>query len=235
MTDQCIDTKTRKVSYKFDIVFVLVFIAISILGGIYIRHIEYEGGLVNQLGRSLFPGLCYIVVELHLLVFCSIWSLIRVCLPPRTVKHILIKIACVFIPFTIFFGSLMITRPVTPVFLKGLEKWVLKEVDIKAIQQWLATDGQRYKGQRYRYDEFPKDLPACLTEFKPKFIWFDSSKLDGTLYIEFGWGGGLASWGVRVGPPSMKMPEEGMLKISESSYDVGIRHVGPGVYVFQSK
>jgi len=231
VTEQCTDTKMRKVSYKFNIMFILVFIAIVIPGEFYLRHLEYEGGLANQPGRSFFPGLCFMAVVLLLLLFCSIRFLIRVFLPPRTIKHILIKIACVVVPFAIFFGSFMITTPLAPVFLKGFEKWVLKEVDIKAIQQWLITEGNQYKGKYYFDDDFPKNFPACLTISKPKRILFDNSEIDGSLYIELVYGGGMDSWGLRIGPPSMKTPQEGMVKITKYYYEYR-RPISPCAYIF---
>ena len=231
MTEQCTDTKTRKASYKFDIVFILVFLAILITGTFYVRHFEYEGGLVNKMGLSILPWLYFTAIELLMLLFFSIRFLIRVCRPSHGIKHILIIIACVVMPYAIFFGSSMITTPLAAAFINGFEKWVLKEVDIKAIQQWLATEGQKYKGQLYGYGEFPNDFPACLTESKPNYIYFGISELDGTLYIEFNWGGGMSSWGVRVGSPSMKMPEEGEVKIRESYYE-DRRPIAPGVYIF---
>ncbi len=231
MDDQIANVKVRKLQYKFDVIFVLVFLAISILGQLYIRHTEYEGGLANQGGCGLLPMLYFLAAELILLVFYSICFIVRVFLSTRTVKNILIKITYVVMPFAIFFGSFMITIPLTPVFLKGFEKWVLKEVDINAIQQWLATEGQQYKCE-YFTEDFPKEFPAFLTKNKPYIIIFENSELDNTRYIDFRWGGGMDSWGLRIGSPSMKMPEQGMLKIREGYYEFR-RPIAPGVYVFE--
>ena len=231
MRDEHADTGAKKISYRFDLIFILVFLVFSIGGAFYIYYLEYADGLKNRFGLSILPCFCYTAIGLLVLLFCSIRFLIRVCLPPLALSHILIKIAFGAVPFVIFFGGWKMTIPAAPVFLKGFEKWALKEVDMNAIQQWLATEGQRYKGQYYYSEDFPSEFPACLTKFKPQVILFENSELDGSLYIEFRCGGGIDYWGLRIGPPSMKTPEEGVLKISKSYYEYR-RPIAPGVCIF---
>lgn len=172
----------------------------------------------------------YWPLKLSLLAFWLILSLSMIFQYQRVIKYKTVKAALIILSFLfLLIPPVYNVSPLARVFLKGYEKWVIKNVNINAIQQWLATEGVHYKDQRYRYD-FPKEFPAFLTEFKPKFIWFDTSNLDGVLYIEFGWGGGMGSWGVRIGPPNMKIPQE-VSQVSESRIEY-IRPIAPGVYIF---
>jgi hypothetical protein len=232
VTNGVTDTKVKKVSYKFDIVFLLVFLAISIICQLHLHYLQYKGGLVNQFWLLGFgPVIYYLMAEILLLLFCAIRFFKRIFLYPRTKKQILIKLFFAGIPIIIFFDSWMLSGSLVLSFLKGFEKWVQKEVDVKSIQQCLATEGSQYQGEHYIDGDFPKDFPACLTKTKPIIISFKNSEIDGSLYIELTYGGGMEMWGVRIGPPSMKMPKEGMIKIRESYYEYR-RPIAPGVYIF---
>jgi hypothetical protein len=227
------DTKVKKVSYKFDIVFTFVFFSICVVEQFLLRYLEYKGGLVNQPWWFFLPALCFMLLFFLILLFCLVRFFIRIFSPPRNLKHTLLKISFAAAPAIILIGSWFLTGPLSPVFLRGFEKWVQKEVDVKAIQEWLKTEGNKYQGKYYFSDDyFPKEFPICLTASKPQIISFDISEIDGSLYIELVYGGGMDHWGVRIGPPSMKMPKEGMIKIRESYYEFR-RPIAPGAYIFE--
>lgn len=233
MTDGVTDTKVKKVSYKFDIVFILFFLAISIICQFHLHHLQYKGGLVNQFWLVFCPGpgIYYLTIEILLLLFCAVRFFKRISLLSDTKNQILIKIFFAVIPLVIFFGSLTLSGSFVLSFLKGYEKWVQKEVDIKEIQQWLKTEGSQHQGELYTDGDFPKDFPAFLTKTKPIMISFENSKIDDSLYVELLYGGGFEKYGVRIGSPSMKMPEEGIFEVYENRFEFR-RPIMPGVYVF---
>jgi len=160
-----------------------------------------------------------------------IWAIIQFFRPPHTLTRILLQIVFLIAPPVVLVGGFMIGTPLAVHFLRGFEQWVLREVDADAIQQWLATEGHSYANRQYNIREgFPKELPDFLVRFKPKFISFRNSMSEGGPCVEFGWGGGLASWGLIIGSPDMPMPKEGAINLTESETEFR-RPVKPGVYV----
>jgi hypothetical protein len=105
-------------------------------------------------------------------------------------------------------------------------------VDIESVQQWLTTEGHKYKGHNSggREYNFPKELPPSFTEFKPQYTVFYDSAAQGGPYVKFEWGGPPAHWGFIVGLPTMPMPEKGYIELTptlaEQRYPIK-----PGVYI----
>ena len=81
----------------------------------------------------------YWPLKLLLLSFWSILGLVRIFIRKRTIKNKL-KAALIILPFFfLLIPPVYDVAPLAPVFLKGYEKWVIKNVNINAIQQWLAN------------------------------------------------------------------------------------------------
>ena len=231
MTDGVTDIEVKKVSYKFDIAFISVFLVVCVGQPFFVSYMEYRGGMANECGWGFLLWIMYWPLKLLLLSFWSILGLVRIFIRKRTIKNKL-KAALIILPFFfLLIPPVYDVAPLAPVFLKGYEKWVTKNMNTDAIKQWLAKEGDHYKGQQY-IDEFPKEFPVFLTKFKPHYIYFDTSKFDGTIYIEFEWGGGMAHWGVRIGPPNMKIPQEEESMIRKSTVEFR-RIIAPGVYIFE--
>ena len=140
---------------------------------------------------------------LSILIFIGSWILPFICLPPGAVF-----------------------------FLKGYEKWVSKNVDIKAIQTWLLSgEADKYIGQIYA-GNFPDDLPDFMTDFDPKSIFFHGEESERGKSVKFEWGGGLGHWGIVVGSPTTKTKQKGMIGEPGSPYVEHRRPIIPGVYIF---
>ncbi len=135
------------------------------------------------------------------------------------------------------FGFWKIAPAGAQVFLKGFEKWVIKQVDVDSIQLWLQSADEAHWESGYWYGmppaekPIPGELPNFLEDFNPQYLWFEHSKIDGKKIIRFEWGGPPSHWGIVIGDPNMKMPEPGVEKISESYWEYR-RIIGPGVYIY---
>jgi hypothetical protein len=123
-------------------------------------------------------------------------------------------------------------------YLKGFERWVTRNVDTDAIQQWILVN-ECYWPDPKRQDEgfyglgkgIPDDLPECFTGFRRQYIYFKYSELDHSRVVGFEWGGPMSHWGIIIGPPNMKMPE--LMEEWYDDYDVVFRRIlKPGVYVY---
>ena len=139
------------------------------------------------------------------------------------------------------FGASLVFWKIAPagaqVFLKGFEKWVIKQVDVDSIQLWLQSADEKHWESGHCYGmspivkAIPEEFPNFLKDFNPQYLRFEQSKLDGKKIIRFEWGGPLGHWGIVIGDPNMKMPEPGVEKISDSYWEYR-RIIGPGVYIY---
>jgi len=71
-----------------------------------------------------------------------------------------------------------------------------------------------------------------MTNFQPKYIFFNNQESERGKCIEFGWGGGLSYWGIVIGSPSIEVQQDGVTKRSKS-YKEFRRSIKPGVYIFE--
>lgn len=137
-------------------------------------------------------------------------------------------------------SPLLKVRPAgAEIFLRGFEKWVERNVDTDAIQEWIITAPEGYWADPCDIDwrfygaeeELPKGLPQCFAEFKRQYVIFQRSELDGSRIIRFEWGGAMGHWGMVVGNPEMKMPSERKVEISEGFVRFQ-KPVKAGVYIY---
>jgi len=211
----------------------LVFLATAIAGAFCVRHIEYVGGERNSCGDGFLPSIALSGLLVPVSLGFIIWAIIQLFLPPHTLNRIFSRAAFLIAPPVILVAGFLISTPLATPFLRGFEKWVLREVDTDAIQRWLATEGRDYAGKQYESREgFPKELPDFLVRFRPRYITFRNSTSEGGLCVEFEWGGGFAHWGLTVGLPDMSTPEEGSIDLGGSETEFR-RPIKPGVYVFE--
>jgi hypothetical protein len=225
-------SKEPQFVYKHHLAVMGVFVAVALGGACLAYAATYVGGLFN----NLLVGFAVAVVFMSLLALLTLFFVVHgfflLFKRPRSLRHAARRLPLVMMPLLAFVAAFLICTPLSPIFLRGLKVWTLRNVDIEAVQQWLATDGpaiaERDADQWYRHD-FPDDYPKCLVEFKPQYIWFNRTP-DGQLTVEFEWGGGLGHWGVIVGPRTMPTPKAGCVETGGSEVEFR-RPVRPGVYV----
>lgn len=223
-------SRRRLLLYTIEAIFVTLLAVAAIGCSLYSRHVEYVGGLNNRCGEGAFAAIgVRLLVALVTVVF-AIWAIIQLSLPPHTLRHTLLRVVFLIVPPVALVGGFAISTPLAIHFLRGFERWVLREVDTDAIQQWLAAEGRNYAGRQYStWEGFPKELPDFLVRFKPQFISFRDSPSEGGPCVEFEWGTVLSRWGLIVGLPDMPTPKEGAIDLSESETEFR-RPIKPGVY-----
>jgi len=222
--------KLKKIPYKLEILILTTIPVISIIEWTHIDILSYRGGLRN------FPSWGFILLIIYepLKIAVVVFAVVRFCIV-KHVKRLKKYFTTAILSILIFIGSWILPficlPPGAVFFLKGYEKWVSKNVDIKAIQIWLLSgEADKYIGQIYA-GNFPDDLPDFMTNFNPKSMEFHGEESEKGKCIEFESGGGLAHWGIVVGSPTMKTKQEGVIKHSESDYEYR-RSIQPGVYIF---
>ena len=215
---------------------IIVLTVLSIGGSILIRRFEYVAGTRND-GYYSFThafGLSMILFFIMALIaICtSILALISLVLRHSNIGQILFKLVLLILGPVIAFCAFEYVSPLSPVFLEGLEQWVMKEADIDAIQKWLASEGAKYVGQRYNAENgFPEGLPDCLVNLNPKFISFKNSSPKNEPIVEINWFYFMDDYGLIVGPPDMETPKKGCLKLRRDYYEFR-RPIKKGAYVF---
>ncbi|MCF7955447.1 MAG: hypothetical protein K9M75_06565 [Phycisphaerae bacterium] len=227
--------KSLLINNWFNLILIVCSLYVAIYHNLHITKLDYKGGLVNDATFSLFSFLDYLLsYAISSIIFIIIVvHLVRVLIKVRkTKKSDWIKISlCIFA-----FLPLSTILPIFPqkagviLFFNGYEKWVAKEVDISAIREWLVHLPDEYSGQGYNnIEQYPGKLPEAITSFKPQFMQF--SNFNNGRYVEFEWGGGLVSWGIRIGMEDMETPKEGFIMLNEVEFEYR-RPIQPGVYIF---
>lgn len=226
-------------AYMAETILLLLLAATAFGGRLRLVHIEYIGGLNNSFGDEIWAAFSFYGVLAIISVILVICAVIQLFLSPRTYGHVLLRFGFLVIIPVILVGSILVPPPrKSNAFERGYEQWILKEVDIDAIQQWLAAEGHKYKGhnsidrENDTRGDFPEELPGFFTEFKPKYTLFYDSTSQGGPCVEFEWGGPLAHWGFIIGLPAMPMPEKGFINLTPTLFEY--RHpIKPGVYIFE--
>lgn len=135
-------------------------------------------------------------------------------------------IAC--LPLVALIGSQLLCLVRVPLFMRGFERWTTENVNIDAIQDWLASEGAAHAGQTYDRDSLGA-LPPCLAQLKPWHVRFQNGR--DCLTVELSWGSERASHrGVVVGPPDVALPLT-PTTVREAGRSEYRRAVAPGVYV----
>jgi len=216
-------------AYKLEAVLLGLFAVLAIGGPLCIRYVDFLDGTKNSTGDSflVFVGVFFLLALTSLVFIAS--AIVRFFRPPRTLRHILLRIAFLIAPPALLVGGLLATTPTAPAFLRGFERWVLREVDTDAVQQWLVTEGPKYVGKVVRSRD---ELPDSLTRFKTANIRFRDVPSGGGPCVELQWGGPPRHWGLVVGPPDMPMAGKDPPDLGSSEVEVR-RPIKPGVYVFE--
>ncbi|MHC4426201.1 MAG: hypothetical protein ACYSYV_08900 [Planctomycetota bacterium] len=231
-------TKIPSGNRVLSIAYIILIIGLAVLaiGGSFLTHrFEYVAGTRNDAEYSVVYGFGLSVMLFLLMApiagIASILALISLVLRHHNVGRILLKLALILLGPIICYGAFEYTVPLSPVFLKGLEQWVLQEADVDAIQTWLASEGAKHAGQQYYQEGFPEELPECLVELNPTLISFSGSVSKNGPSVEIIWPFFVDVCGLIVGPPTMETPEEGRIKLHRAYYEFR-RPVKPGAYVF---
>jgi hypothetical protein len=225
--------KTLSIVYT---ILIIVLTVLAIGGSILIRRFEYVAGtrndgyysLTHAFGLSMI--LFFIIVSIA--ICTSILALISLLLRHSNIGQILFKLALLVLGPVIVCSAFFYITPLSPVFLKGFEQWVLQETDIDATQTWLVNEGAKYAGQVYSSKEdFPEDLPEFLVNLNPRYISFKNSASRNGPSIIITWLLFMDDYGLIIGPPEMETPKKGRIKLDRSTYEFR-RPVKPGAYVF---
>ncbi len=221
-------------AYLIEAVLLVLLAAAAFGGRLWLVHVEFVGGLNNCSGASIWAAFRVYPVLALVSVTLAIGAITQLFLSPRTCRHVLLRFGFLIAIPAIFAGSLAVAVPgELNAFERGYEQWILKEVDIDAIQQWLAAEGHKYAGQGYYTSgNFLEDWPGFLTEFKPQYVAFPDSASQRGPYVEFEWGGPLRHWGFAIGLPTMPMPEEGAIDLTPTLLEYRYP-IKPGVYIFE--
>lgn len=222
------------------IILIIVLSVLAISGSILIRRFEYVAGTRNDGYYSfthsfgLFMILFLIITPMALC--CSIIALIRLIslvLKHSNIRQVLFMLALLLLGPVIVFCAFEYISPLSPVFLKGFEQWVLQETDIDSIQTWLASEGAKHAGQHYNSkDGFPEGLPDCLVNLNPRFISIISNSTSPNRpRVVITWLLFMDDYGLIIGPPDMETPKKGRIKLDRSIYEFR-RPVKPGAYIF---
>lgn len=162
--------------------FLIVFaVILLVICRIFFTNLSYKGGLV---GDAFYPvkfwhWIALWVVAWGVLGIVSlvnvIEAVVKLCKRRETrwgrVFAAFLPLLLLYIPFY----SYQQTEAGAVYFLRGYEIWVEREVDIPAIQGWLASVPSEYSGKQY-YDaeKFPDDLPEAVTKLNPQYIYFST-------------------------------------------------------------
>ncbi len=213
--------------YKAEAVFLGLLAAAVIGGAFYIRHAEYVGGTEN-LGFKGFVAFMQIYGVLALTNLGYIlWTIIQLFRALYTGRRALPYVAFLIAPPIILVAGWMITVPLSRPFLRGFERWVLREVDIDAIQQWVATEGHKYSFMGGSTElALGGQVPDSFAPFRDKHIWFPDPASEGGVRVNLRMGNTARDWGLVAGLPDMPMPKEGL------SEGVFRRPIKPGVYIY---
>jgi hypothetical protein len=221
----------RKKPYILNILILAAIPVITLIEWTHIDILSYYGGLKNSPSWGFMTIFLYEPMKIMVVLF----SIVKIFLKTKHIKEFVTNIVTVLLSILIFVMCWILPFKFNPpgavYFLKGYKTWVNKNVDIIDIQAWfLSGQADKYLNKTYRY-EFPDDLPDFMTNFEPKFIIFNDRETERGKCIEFGWGGGMESWGFVVGPPTMESQQEGRIE-SHSSYLEFRRQIKPGVYIY---
>lgn len=237
--DTCRRASVKRKRQIPDIAYIILIIVLSVLaigGSILTRRFEYVAGTRNDVHYSMVYSfglsLMLFLIITPMATCASILALISLVLRHSNVGQILLKLALILLGPVIVFCAFEYISPLSPVFLKGFEQWVLQETDIDVIQTWLANEGAKYAGQGYSSKEgFPEDLPECLVDLNPVSISFSSSVSKNGASVEINWFFFMDDYGLIIGSPEMETPEKGLIKLRRDYYEFR-RPVKQGAYVF---
>jgi hypothetical protein len=220
-------------SYTLDIVLAAA-VVVLVAGGSYLMYrAEYLGGMSNDPNQGFITGFPLLLAMLPLTFVVVVCELVRLFPWPRTSGHRLLRLAFLLFPPVVFSGSFVATTPLAEAFLKGFERWVAREADLDALQDWLTTGGRRFASESlFLHRENSEALPACLTSLRPWHVSFRAGGTEDEITVELCWPAGFSDeYGLVIGPPTMGTPKTGMIKVRQNCHEFR-RPVRPGAYIF---
>jgi len=217
-----------------DTVLTAFVVSLAVGGSYFIYQAEYVGGLRGAgVGQSflLAPALKPLIVFITAAIVVPM-VVVRFLDRRLTLGHKLVRLVFPAVCLAAIFIPIKAAGPGAAIYLRGFERRMLEKVDIEAIQQWLATEGEKHTGRVYR-NSFPSELPVCLTEFRPDEILFSDAASEQGMTIEFRWHAPRGeNYGLVVGPSSMDAPEEDTISLPDGAFNEFRRPIKPGAYVF---
>ncbi|MEN6333396.1 MAG: hypothetical protein ABFE01_03990 [Phycisphaerales bacterium] len=227
-------SRGRWLSLIPDTVLTAFVVSLAVGGSYFICQAEYVGGLRGAgVGQSflLAPALKPLIVFITAAIVVPM-VVVRFLDRRLTLGHKLVRLVFPGVCLAVVLVPIKAAGPGAAIYLRGFERRMLEKVDIEAVQRWLVAEGGRHTGRAYR-DNFPSELPACLTEFRPDEILFSDAAFERGITIEFRWHSPHGeNYGLIVGPSSMEAPEESMIPLPDSGLNEFRRPIKPGAYVF---
>jgi hypothetical protein len=210
-------------------------LAIAVMVGelicvVLVRRAAYLYGLNNDNTWGIHHAVDFTIVFGLLTGILIISALYRSLSRSRTLRRVSIEAVRAMLPLLVFLASFwLIARLSRPAYLHGFQDWVVRNVDIGAIQQWLAAQGSEFAG----YDQGPphdKDIPKFMNLGSPRIAIRLSTHGGPTARLAWG---GRVSRDLIVGPATMELPKAGRIERSDG-HEEWRRAVKPGVYVSYS-
>ena len=226
----------RKINYKLDMIIIGAILAVSIAACVHINLIVYNAGLVNGIGFKAIPyGLLYELLKIVIVIFAITRLSFHLKTGKRSKKYAVTALMSVLIFIGSWIFPFAFGQPGSVHRLRGFKKWIVKNVDVDAVQTWIVSqEAEQYfkdKPSAFINEDLPKGLPDFITNVNPEYITFRTGKSDEEKYIVIGWSALDMSWGIVLGSPTMKTKQEG--KIRHSKYQYEFRYsVKPGIFVF---
>lgn len=219
------------------IVSIIVLTILAIGGTILIHRFEYVAGTKNDVHMSMVYGfglsLIFFFVMIPIATCSLILAVFNLVHRHSNLSQILSKLVLLILVPVIVICTFLYTIPLSPIFLKGFEQWILKEADIDAIQIWLASEGAKHAGKQYNArDGLSEKLPECLVNLKPKIISFKNYASRNGPSVEITWFFFMDDYGLIIGSPEMETPKKGRIKLTDRSAYEFRRPVKKGAYVF---
>lgn len=230
MASECDDSGRRPLFRTRHAGAVAVFGLLAVVGFFMVHLAAYRAGTRNDY-PSMFAPTCTFILVLGLGVAAfTLYGLADILFRwPCSFSHLVIKLTLTAIPLLTCVGIMFVSKRMPPSYLYGFRRWATANVDIEAIQQWLATDRAKYMGL-FSENNFPPEWPKGLTEFKPQSIAFGGTDAN-ELTVSFFWGAIDETWGLVVGPPTMTMPKAGKIDRSELHWEYRLP-AKAGAYVY---
>ena len=232
------NSKSRIGRYKLEIILIslTLLIILSYTFGFGILH--YIAGLKGNAFYFFGSGLLIFLVLFAVFGITIITALVNLIISiveaVKARKLDRVKMLLLVMPFLIFMTLFidLFNQAGAVYFLRGYEKWVQKEIDIAAIQEWLVSLDPVYSGEHYfEAEDFPEDLPEAIKKLNPYHMYF--SEFEGQeRSVEFEWGCALSHFGIRIGLEGMETPGEERKLIDESQEYEYTRPIQSGVYIF---
>ena len=224
-----------KVTSILYLLFIIMLLVMAVGGSFLIRRYSYLAGLHHSdeyiksipIAIYLLPLLVILTLSSSLIAFVGLFF------TNGKISKILCQLLMILLGPAIIFGIFICTPPGAATYLKGFKQYILKEVDIEAVQTWLATKGSIYARQEYYPDygkDYPEELPSNLTKLHPSAIFISDSVAENGPVINLSWPFGMDGCELIIGPPDMKIPKRTLTETDQGIKEF-TRIIKPGAYI----